>query len=108
MKKNKTTADKQIKYLQQDIMRLSHELAASEKLTDYYADSYDSCRKLIKYHTLVLIIMNLVYQYTDADDMGRAIRTNINRYYKRLTADLIDLQGDDTTSLYDNESEDDE
>ena len=88
MKKNTTTADMQVKHLQEDIKRLSGELAATEKLADYYADSYESAKKLMKYHTLVLVILNMVYQYTDADDMGRAIRTNINRYYKGLTSDL--------------------
>ena len=108
MKKNTTTADMEIKQLQQDIKRLSDELAATEKLADYYTDRYESSEKLMKFHSLVLVIMSLVYQYTDADDMGRAIRTNINRYYKGLTADLMNIPGDDTASLYDNEFEDDE
>lgn len=115
MKKNKTTADKQIKYLQQDIMRLSHELAASERLTDYYANGYESaekqriaCRRLIKYHTMVMVLMNLVSRYTACNDLGRAIEANINKYYKGLTEDLMNIPGDDTESLYDNEFEDDE
>lgn len=108
MKKNTTTADMQVKHLQDDIKRLSDELAASERLTDYYCDSYESCKKLMRYHSLVLVILNLVYQYTDADDMGRAIRTNINRYYKGLTSDLMNIPGDDTESLYDNEYNEDE
>ena len=106
MKKNTTTADMQVKHLQDDIKRLSDELAASERLTDYYYDSYESSKKLIKYQTLVLIIMGLVYQYTDADDMGRAIRTNINRYYKGLTEDIMNMPGNDTSCFYDNEFED--
>ena len=108
MKKNTTTADMQVKHLQNDIKRLSDELAASERLTDYYRDSYESCKKLMRYHSLVLVILNLVYQYTDADDMGRAIRTNINRYYKGLTSDLMNIPSDDTESLYDNVFEDEE
>ena len=108
MKKNTTTADMQVKHLQNDIKRLSDELAASERLTDYYCDSYESCKKLMRYHSLVLVILNLVYQYTDADDMGRAIRTNINRYYKGLTCDLMNIPSDDTESLYDNVFEDEE
>ena len=109
MKKNNTTADMQINQLQQDIKRLTDELIASEKLSDYYCDSYESCRKLMKYHTLVLVIMNLVYQYTDADDMGRAIRMNINRYYKGLTSDLMNIAGDVSIDNFeDNEFEDDE
>lgn len=108
MKKNTTTADMQVNHLQNDIKRLSDELAASERLTDYYCDSYESCKKLMRYHSLVLVILNLVYQYTDADDMGRAIRTNINRYYKGLTSDLMNIPSDDTESLYDNVFEDEE
>ncbi len=108
MKKNTTTADMQVKHLQDDIKRLSDELAASERLTDYYCDSYESCKKLMRYHSLVLVILNLVYQYTDADDMGRAIRTNINRYYKGLTSDLMNIPSDDTESLYNNVFEDEE
>ena len=108
MKKNNTTADMQINQLQQDIKRLSDELAASERLTDYYCDSYESSKKLMKYQALVLVIMSMVYQYTDADDMGRAIRMNINRYYKGLTSDLMNIPSDDTESLYDNVFEDEE
>lgn len=108
MKKNTSSADMQVKHLQDDIKRLSDGLAASERLTDYYCDRYESCRKLIKYHTLVLIIMNLVYQHTNADDMGRAIRTNINRYYKGLTEDIMNIPGDDTENMYDNEFENEE
>ena len=109
MKKNTTTADMQVKHLQEDIKRLSGELAATEKLADYYADSYESAKKLMKYHTLVLVILNMVYQYTDADDMGRAIRTNINRYYKGLTSDLMNIAGEVSIDNFeDNEFEDDE
>lgn len=114
MKKN-STADMQVKHLQEDIKRLSDELAATEKLTDYYADKYNSaekeriaCRRLIKYHTMVMVLMNLVSRYASCNDMGMAIQSNINKYYKGLTADLMNIPGDDTESLYDNEFEDDE
>lgn len=115
MKKNNTTADMEIKQLQQDIKRLSDELAASERLADYYCDSYESaekqriaCRRLIKYHTMVMVLMNLVSRYTACNDLGRAIEANINKYYKGLTEDLMNIPGDDTESLYDNEFENDE
>ena len=87
MKQNNISADNQIKQLQQDIQRLSDELVASERLTDYYADSYESaekqriaCRRLLKYHTMVIILLNLVSRYTSCNDMGMAIQTNINKY----------------------------
>ena len=116
MKKNTTSADNQIKQLQQDIQRLTDELAASERLTDYYADSYESaekqriaCRRLLKYHTMVMILLNLVSRYTSCNDMGMAIQSNINRYYKGLTESIMSIPGDDSIDNFeDNEFEDEE
>lgn len=116
MKQKKTTADMQIKQLQQDIMRLSDKLAATEKLTDYYADKYNSaekqriaCRRLLKYHTMVMILMNLVSRYTDNNDLGTAIQTNINQYYKGLTEKIMSIPGDDSIDNFeDYEFDDDE
>lgn len=111
MKKN-ISADNQIKQLQQDIQRLTDELVASEKLTDYYANSYESAekqriatRRILKYHTMVMILLNLVSRYTSCNDMGMAIQTNINKYYKGLTESIMSIPGDDSI---DNEFEDDE
>ena len=52
--------------------------------------------------------MNLLSRYTDANDMGRAIETNINRYYRGLTSDIMNIPGDDTIDNFENESFDDE
>ena len=112
MKQKNILADNQIKQLQQDIQRLTDELAASERLTDYYADSYESaekqriaCRRLLKYHSMVMILLNLVSRYTSCNDMGMAIQTNINKYYKGLTESIMSIPGDDSI---DNEFEDEE
>lgn len=114
MKKNNSTADMQINQLQQDIKRLTDELAASERLTDYYANCYESaekqrisCRRLLKYHTMVMILLNLVSRYTSCNDMGMAIQTNINKYYKGLTESIMSIPGDDSIDNFeDNEFED--
>jgi len=115
MKQKNTSADIQIKQLQKDIKRLSDELTASERLTDYYANGYESaekqriaCRRLIKYHTMVMVLMNLVSRYTACNDLGTAIQTNINKYYKGLTEDIMSIPSEDTERLYDNEFDDDE
>ena len=111
MKKNTTSADNQIKQLQQDIMRF----AASERLTDYYADKYNSaekqriaCRRLLKYHTMVMVLMNLVSRYTDNNDLGTAIQTNINQYYKGLTEKIMSIPGDDSIDNFEDYEFDDE
>ena len=116
MKQKNILADNQIKQLQQDIQRLTDELAASERLTDYYADSYESaekqriaCRRLLKYHSMVMILLNLVSRYTSCNDMGMATQTNINRYYKGLTESIMSIPGDDSIDNFeDNEFEDEE
>ena len=116
MKQKNISADNQIKQLQQDIQRLTDELAASERLTDYYADSYESaekqriaCRRLLKYHSMVMILLNLVSRYTDNNDLGMAIQSNINRYYKGLTESIMSIPGDDSIDNFeDNEFEDEE
>ena len=116
MKQKNISADNQIKLLRQDIQRLTDELAASERLTDYYADSYESaekqriaCRRLLKYHSMVMILLNLVSRYTSCNDMGMAIQTNINRYYKGLTESIMSIPGDDSIDNFeDNEFEDEE
>ncbi len=116
MKKNTSTADMQVKHLQEDIKRLSDELAASERLTDYYADSFHNAekqriglRRLLKYHTMVMVLMNLVSRYTDNNDLGTAIQTNINQYYKGLTEKIMSIPGDDSIDNFiDNEFEDEE
>jgi hypothetical protein len=114
MKKN-STADMQVKHLQEDIKRLSGELAATEKLTDYYADSFHNaekqriaCRRLIKYHTMVMVLMNLVSRYTDNNDLGTAIQTNINQYYKGLTEKIMSIPGDDEYNEEENEDREEE
>ncbi len=116
MKKNTTSADNHTKQLQQDIKRLSDELAATEKLTDYYADSFHNAekqriglRRLLKYHTMVMVLMNLVSRYTDNNDLGTAIQTNINKYYKGLTEKIMSIPGDDSIDNFeDYEFDDDE
>lgn len=116
MKQKNISADNQIKQLQQDIQRLTDELAASERLNDYYADSYESaekqriaCRRLLKYHTMVMILLNLVSRYTPNNDLGSAIQTNINKYYKGLTESIMSIPGDDSIDNFeDNEFEDEE
>ena len=116
MKQKNVSADNQIKQLQQDIQRLSDELIASERLTDYYANSYESaekqriaCRRLLKYHTMVMILLNLVSRYTSDNDMGIAFQTNINKYYKGLTESIMSIPGDDSIDNFeDNEFGDEE
>ncbi len=109
-KPNRRIAD-----LEKEISRLTNELIGAEQWNQVLQENYEDSeqqrvayRRLLKYHTLVLIIMSLLSQYTDANDMGRAIEININRYYKGLTSDIMNIPGDDTIDNFEDESFDDD
>ena len=48
-------------------------------------------RKIIKYHTLLLVIMSLLYSADGNDDITRIIRGNIMEYYKRINQDMMGI-----------------
>jgi len=48
-------------------------------------------RKIIKYHTLLLVIMSLLYSADGYDDITRIIRSNIMEYYKRINQDMMGI-----------------
>lgn len=113
--KNNKKPNRRIADLEKEISRLTNELIGAEQWNQVLQENIEDSekqrvayRRLLKYQTLVLIILNLLSRYTDANDMGRAIETNINRYYRGLTSDIMNIPGDDTIDNFENESFDDE
>ena len=96
--------NKKIKELEQEIKKLKQSLDVCIDLNEGLDKERTSYRRIIKYHTLVLIIMNLVSRYTSCNDMGAVIERCINGYYKELTAALMNIPGDDSIDNFeDNE-----
>lgn len=103
--------------LEKEIRRLKIELTAEKKWSQILKDNcmeadkqHRNYRELLKYHSLVLIILNLLGNYTNATDIGKAIQININKYYKGLTDSLMALPTyddyyDDTDEEYEDEEE---
>lgn len=113
MKKYQTSNDNKIAQLEEKIRNLNLELETEEGLNNVLSESCDNCEKqitnykqLLKYHTLILIVMNLLGGYTDSNEIGRAIKCNINKYYKGLTDDLMIIPTDNDTIEDDNSYED--
>jgi hypothetical protein len=102
--------------LEKEISRLTIELTAEKKWSQILKQNCEEAdklcrnhRKLLKYHSLVLIILNLLSSYTDRTDIGKAIQININKYYKGLTHALMTLPiYDDNYDDTDEEFEDEE
>lgn len=117
MKKDQTSNDKKIAQLEEKIRNLNLELESETGLNEILSESCDNSEKqitnfkqLLKYHTLILIVMNLLRGYTDSNEIGRAIQCNINKYYKGLTDSIMALPTyddyyDDTDEEYEDEEE---
>jgi len=103
--------------LKKEISRLTIELNAEKQWSQILKDNCEEAekqrrnyRELLKYHSLVLIILKLLGNYTDATDIGKAIQINIDKYYKGLTDSFMALPTyddyyDDTDEEYEDEEE---
>lgn len=103
--------------LEKEINRLTIELNAEKQWSQILKNNCEeiekqhrNLRELLKYHSLVLIILNLLGNYTDATDIGKAIQININKYFKGLTDSIMALPTyeddyDDTDEEYEDEEE---
>jgi hypothetical protein len=103
--------------LKKEISRLTIELTAEKQWSQILKDNCEEAekqrrnyRELLKYHTLILIIFNLLCNYTHSCDIGKAIQININKYYKGLTDSIMALPTyeddyDDTDDEYEDEEE---
>ena len=110
--KSKRTTD-----LEKEISRLTNELIGAEQWNQVLQENCEEAekqrrnyRELLKYHTLILIIFNLLCNYTHSSDIGKAIQININKYYKGLTDSIMALPTydddyDDTDEEYEDEEE---
>ena len=75
MKKDQTSNDKKIAQLEEKIRNLNLELESETGLNEILSESCDNSEKqitnykqLLKYHTLILIVMNLLRGYTDSNE----------------------------------------
>ena len=111
MKKNNKKSNNRIADLEQEISRLTNEIIGEKQWNQILQDNCDEAekqrrnyRELLKYHTLIMIIFNLLHNYTHSSDIGKAIQINVNKYYKGLAESIMALP----TYIEDNDNDDDE
>lgn len=102
---------KRIRELEEEIKGLNKALDYSHNLNEVLSNNYDELekerinyRRLIKYHTLLLILMNLLTTASGNTDIDRIVKRNIQEYYRSINTDLMQIQTNDE----DEEFEDDE
>lgn len=64
-------------------------------------------RRLIKYHTLLLMLMNLLTSDGGDTKIDRIFKRNINEYYRMMNNDLTKIPNDDETERFDDRESDD-
>ena len=101
--------DKKIKELEDEIMLLNKSLDYSHNMNQLLRESYNDAdkkiavyRKIIKYHTLLLVVMNLLCNTKENDDVTSIIKNNILEYYKKINLDMMNIPtNDDEEEGYD-------
>lgn len=102
--------DRKIKELESEIKFLNKSLDFSRIMNRNLENNYDEVnkerinyRRLIKYHTLLLILMNLITTSSGETDIDKIVKRNILEYYRAMNMDFMELPENDVT---DNEFED--
>ena len=103
---------KKIKELENEIKFLNKSLDYSAHINELQQNNYDEAnkerinyRRLIKYHTLLLILMNLLTSTSGDSDIDRIVKRNIQEYYRAMSKDLMEIPNDDN-EIIDNEIDD--
>lgn len=106
--------DRKIKELEQEIKFLNKSLDFSRIMNKNLENNYNELekerinyRRIIKYHSLLLIVMSLLCQTNGNTDIDKLIKRNIMDFYSAMCKDLMEIPNDDN-EIIDNEFEDEE
>lgn len=107
-------ADKKIRRLEREIERLKQSIDASIDLYEIMQQNNNklhseknSYRRIIKYHTMLMLLMNLITSNSGDTDIGRVLKRNIHEFYISMNNDLMKIPTDNDETI-DNEYEDEE
>lgn len=105
-------SDKKIKELEEKIKFLNKSLDYSAQLNLTLQNNYDEVekqrvnyRRIIKYHSLLLIVMSLLCQSKGNTDIDKLIKCNIMDFYSAMCKDLMEIPNDEN-EIIDNEFDD--
>lgn len=107
-------SDMKIKELENEIKFLNKSLDFSRIMNRNLEHNYDKVnnerinyRRLIKYHTLLLILMNLLTTSSGNTDIDKIVKRNILEYYRAMNLDFMELPNDNdvTDNEFDDEPE---
>lgn len=104
--------DRKIKELEMEIKFLNKSLDFSRIMNRNLENNYDELnkqrinyRRIIKYHSLLLIVMSLLSQTNGDTDIDKLIKRNIMDFYSSLSKDMMEIPNDEN-EIIDNEFDD--
>ena len=111
-KNNHTETDKKITELMQEIKYLYTELDCCRNMNEILSTNYEQVnsernnyRRIIKYHSLLMVLANLLTQKDAKTDIDRILKQNIMNFYKAMTNDLMTITEDEDEEFDDEEYE---
>ena len=114
-KNNNTETNKRIKELEKEIQNLNTALGYSQNMTEIMSHNYDQAnserinyRRIIKYHSLLMVLANLLTQNDGGTDIDRILKQNLMDFYRAMTKDLMNITEDEDESFDDEEEYDTE
>ena len=109
---NNTETNKRIKELEKEINNLNTALGYSHSLNEVLNTNYDrvnneriNYRRIIKYHSLLMVLANLLTQNDGKTDINRILKQNILDFYRAMTKDLMEISEDEDETFDDEEYE---
>ena len=109
-----TETDKKIAELMQEIKSLNTELDYCRNMNEILRTNYDQVnierinyRRIIKYHSLLMVLANLLTQSDAKTDIDRILKQNIMNFYKAMTNDLMTITEDEDEEFDEEEYEED-
>jgi hypothetical protein len=108
-------SDKKIKELEEKIKFLNKSLDFSRIMNKNLENNYDEVnkerinyRRIIKYHSLLLILTSLLCQTNGNTDIDKLIKRNIMDFYSAMCKDMMEIPNNDndvTDNEFDDETE---
>ena len=98
--------------MENEIDNLNTALGYSQNMTEIMSHNFDQAnserinyRRIIKYHSLLMVLANLLTQGAPKTDIDRILKQNIMNFYKAMTNDLMTITEDEDEEFDDEEYE---
>ena len=91
--------DKKIRELKQENKKLKQSIDISLGLYDDLQKERVSYRGIIKYLTILMLLINLIHSNSGNTDIGRVLKRNIQEFYKSLNTDLMKIPTDHNETI---------